>query len=126
MGTYTVMLLARITVEELLKIVRRLSIQVRYSFKAFMRSRAKPALLIRSQTSRAGRRFQELAPGINNLLDVLVDRWIEKSSESRRCAHRPVEKSIDGQTNNVVLLRLGYPVGGTGEDVVQNLEHMLV
>ena len=120
------MFLARVTMEKFLEFVRCLSVQISSRFESFQRRRPKPALLIRAQASRASRRFQELAPNVHDLLDVLVDHGIQESRKPRTRAHGPVEEGVDRQADDVVLFGLGDPVGGCGEDVVDDAEHVVV
>ena len=120
------MFLAGIAMEEFLKFVGCLSIEICRSFESFQRRRPKPALLIRAQASRTGGRFQEFAPNVHDLLDVLVDHGIQESRKPRTRAHGPVEEGVDRQADDVVLFGLGDPVGGCGEDVVDDAEHVVV
>ena len=124
--TYAVVFLARVAMEEFLEFIGCLPIKISSRFESFQRRRPKPALLIRAQASRTGRRFQELAPNIHDLLDVLVHHRVQESRKPRARAHGPVEEGIDRQADDVVLLCLGDPVGWCGEDMVDDAEHVVV
>ena len=112
--------------EEFLEFVRCLPVEISSRFESFERRRPKPALLIRPQASRTRGRSQELAPNVHDLLDVLVDHGIQERRKPRARAHGPVEEGVDRQADDVVLLCLGDPVGGCGEDVVDDAEHVVV
>lgn len=122
----TVVLLAWVTDEKVLELVIGLVWGVGDGHHVTLSSLSEPTgLALVKNTGRCWLE-QELAPFVENLLEHLVDIWVEEGSVTGRSGHWVVENGTHWHTDHTDCLSRVGPDWSRTEDVVQNLEHVVV
>ena len=122
----TVMLLAWVTDEKVFKLVLGLVRRVGNGHHVSFAGRSKPASLALVEDTGGLWLKKEFAPGVEDLLQHLVDLWVKEGGVAGRSRHWVVENGTHWYTDHADCLSRVGPYWGRTKDVVQDLEHVVV